>query len=149
MKYPLAKIMVMAMLCLHLGAGVADGNEDQWYATTQSEQAIVNVIRTQLNAFKEGRFDLAYTHASDSIQSRFPDKRSFRDMVENGYGVLLNPLHVRFNGIDRRFKSAVYRVGLISHDGQRWLALYPMIVNGKGIWKIDGCRLLRLTGTLI
>ena len=70
-------------------------------------------------------------------------------MVENSYGVLLNPLHVRFNGIDRRFKSAVYRVGLISHDGQRWLALYPMIENGQGIWKIDGCRLLRLTGTLI
>jgi hypothetical protein len=28
MKYPLAKIMVMAMPCLHLAAGVADGNED-------------------------------------------------------------------------------------------------------------------------
>ena len=66
MKYPLAKIMVMAMLCLHLTAGVADGNEDQWYATTPSEQAIVNVIRTQLNAFKEGRFDLAYMHRTAS-----------------------------------------------------------------------------------
>ena len=124
-------------------------NKDRWHVTTPSEQAIINVIRTQLNAFKAGRFDLAYTHASDRIQSCFPDKRSFRDMVENGYGVLLNPLHVRFNGIDRRFKSAVYRVGLISHDGQRWPALYPMIVNGKDIWRIDGGRLLRLTGTLI
>ena len=54
MKYPLVKIMVMAMPCLHLAAGVADGNEDQWYVTTQSEQAIVSVIRTQLNAFKKG-----------------------------------------------------------------------------------------------
>ena len=113
MKYPLAKIMVMAMLCLHLAAGVADGNEDQWDITTPSEHGIVNVIRAQLNAFKEGRFDLAYTHASDSIQSHFPDQRTFRVMVENGYGVLLNPLHVRFNGIDRRFKSALYRVDII------------------------------------
>ena len=145
----LAKIMVIAMLCLHLAAGVANGNEDQWYATTPSEQAIVNVIRTQLNAFRKGRFDLTYTHASDRIQSRFPDKRSFRDMVENGYGVLLNPLHARFDGIDRRFKTAVYRVGLISHDGQRWPALYPMIVNGKGLWKIDGGRVLRLADTFI
>lgn len=141
--------MVMVMLCLHLTAGVSDENKDQWYVTTQSEQAMVNVIRTQLNAFKEGRYDLAYTHASDRIQSRFPDQRTFRVMVESGYGVLLNPLHVRFNGIDRRFESAVYRVELISHDGQRWLALYPMIMDGKGLWKIDGCRLVRLTGTFL
>ena len=70
-------------------------------------------------------------------------------MVENSYGVLSNPLHVWFNGIDRRFKSAVYRVGLISHDGQRWPALYPMIANGKGLWKIDGGRVLRLADTFI
>ena len=88
-------------------------NKDRWHVTTQSEQAIINAIRTQLNAFKEGRFELAYTHASDSIQSHFPDQRTFRAMVENGYGVLLDPLRVRFNGIDRRFKSAVYRVGPI------------------------------------
>lgn len=149
MNLPLAKIMVMAMLCLHLTAGVAEGNKDRWHVTTQSEQAIINVIHSQLNAFKEGRYDLAYTHASDSIQSHFPDQRTFRSMVENGYGVLLNPLHVRFNGIDRRFESALYRVEIISHDGQRWLALYSMIVNGKGIWKIDGCRLLQLTGTFL
>ena len=149
MKSPLAKIIVMAMFCLHLTAGVADGNKDRWHVTTQSEQAIINVIRTQLNAFKAGRFDLAYTHASDSIQSHFPDQRAFRAMVENGYGVLLDPLRVRFNGIDRRFKSAVYRVEIISRDGQRWLALYPMIVNGKGLWKIDGCRVRRLAGTFI
>ncbi|MDP6078640.1 MAG: DUF4864 domain-containing protein [Arenicellales bacterium] len=149
MKYPLAKIMVMAMLCLHLAAGVADGNEDQWDITTPSEHGIVNVIRAQLNAFKEGRFDLAYTHASDSIQSHFPDQRTFRVMVENGYGVLLNPLHVRFNGIDRRFKSALYRVDIISHDGQRWLALYSMIANGNGLWKIDDCRVFRLAGTFL
>jgi hypothetical protein len=149
MKFPLAKFMVMAMLCLHLAAGVADGNEDQWHVTTQSEQAIINVIRTQIDAFKQGRYDLAYTLASDNIQSRFPDQRTFRAMVENGYGVLLNPLHVRFNGIDRRFKSAVYQVEIISRDRQRWLALYPMILNGEGIWKINGCRLLRLTGTFL
>ena len=137
------------MLCLHLTAGVADGNKDRWHVTTQSEQAIINVIHSQLNAFKEGRYDLAYTHASDSIQSRFPDQRAFRVMVESGYGVLLNPLHVRFNGIDRRFESAVYQVELISHDGQRWLALYPMTMNGNGLWKIDGCRLVRLTGTFL
>ena len=73
MNSPLAKIMVMAMLCQHLTAGVADSNEDQWYVTTQSEQPIINVIHTQLTAFKEGPYDLAYTYASDSIQSRFPD----------------------------------------------------------------------------
>ena len=124
-------------------------NKDRWHVTTQSEQAIINAIRTQLNAFKEGRFELTYTHASDSIQSHFPDQRTFRAMVENGYGVLLDPLRVRFNGIDRRFKSALYRVEIISRDGQRWLALYPMIVNGKGLWKIDGGRVLRLADTFI
>ncbi|HIG13811.1 MAG TPA: hypothetical protein EYQ32_05030 [Gammaproteobacteria bacterium] len=69
----LGKTMMMAMLCQHLTAGVADGNKDRWYVTTPSEQPIINVIHTQLNAFKEGPYDLAYAHASDSIQSRFPD----------------------------------------------------------------------------
>ena len=98
MTSPLAKTMVTAMLCLHLAAGVADENKDQWYVTPKSEQAIVNVIRTQLNAFKKGRYDLAYAHASDSIQSRFPDQRTFIVIVENDYGVLLNPLRVRLMG---------------------------------------------------
>ena len=100
MNSPLAKIMVMvmAMLCQHLTAGVADGNKGQWDVTTQSEKVIISVIHTQLTAFKEGPYDLAYAHASDSIQSRFPDQRTFRVMVENDYGVLLNPLRVRLMG---------------------------------------------------
>ncbi|GIT24567.1 MAG: hypothetical protein CM1200mP41_06110 [Gammaproteobacteria bacterium] len=70
-------------------------------------------------------------------------------MIENGYKVLLDPISIRFDGLDSRFQSAVYRIKLISHDGQHWLALYPMIVTKKGTWKINGCRLLQLTGKLI
>ena len=149
MKLSLAKTVLIATLSLHLAPSIADQTPKQQHVTTMSEHAIARTIRAQLNAFKARRFDLAYIHASESIQSRFPDKHSFRRMIENGYKVLLDPISIRFDGLDSRFQSAVYRIKLISHDGQHWLALYPMIVTKKGTWKINGCRLLQLTGKLI
>ena len=82
MKLSLAKTVLIATLSLHLAPSIADQTPKQRHVTTMSEHAIARTIRAQLNAFKARRFDLAYIHASESIQARFPDKHSFRTMIE-------------------------------------------------------------------
>ncbi|MEE2805262.1 MAG: DUF4864 domain-containing protein [Pseudomonadota bacterium] len=149
MRHRKPPVLFMLAVLLQMSSVFAWADHAKPSFNVADENEIKVVVRAQLNAFRQGQFDLAYGYASDNIKRRFPNSVAFMTMVEEGYAVLLNPLSVRFDGLDQRLDIPVYQVQLIASDGYRWLALYPMVKDDSGAWKINGCQIFQLTRELV
>ena len=62
------------------------------YAITSSdEEEIISVVSAQLQAFQDDDFEKAYSYASPTIKTIFPDYKKFRDMVVGQYQAVYRP----------------------------------------------------------
>ena len=108
--------------------------------------AIRSVIELQLDAFARGDATTAYAQASPTIQTLFPTEEIFMMMVRSGYTALIAPRRVDFLELFYDQASPVYRVGIESPDGTRWMAFYRMVVQPDRSWRIAGCVLTLISG---
>ncbi len=112
-----------------------------------AEPEIRYVIETQLEAFARGDAATAYAQAAPSIQAIFPSEQIFMIMVYSGYYALIGPKRVDFLELYWDNEGAVYRVGIESTNGKRWVALYRMSKQQEdATWKISGCQLFPAIG---
>ena len=109
--------LVTAML-LQIAGEPAWANDDKWSFNFVDENEIATIVHAQLKAFRKKQFDLAFEYASDNIKDRFRGPTKFMAIAKKGYGVLLNPLSVRFDGLDQRLDFPVYKLPLIANDGR-------------------------------
>jgi hypothetical protein len=108
--------------------------------------AIRSVITEQIDAFKRDDGEKAFSLATAGIRARFGSPEVFMEMVRTGYPVVYRPASVRFEA-PRVIEGGVYQsVRMTDHEGQAWLAIYPMQRQPDGSWRIDGCQLARLKG---
>ena len=105
-----------------------------------------SVIELQLDAFARGDATTAYAHASPAIQSLFPTEEIFMMMVRSEYAALIAPRRVEFLELFYDQASPVYRVGIESPDGTRWIAFYRMTLQSDRNWRISGCTLIVIPG---
>ena len=110
------------------------------------EADIRSVIEIQLDAFARGDSTTAYAQASPTIQALFPTKSIFMLMVRSGYAALISPRKVDFLELFDDQGSPVYRVGVESLDGKRWVAFYTMAAQPDNSWRIAGCVLILTAG---
>ena len=108
-----------------------------------------SVIELQLDAFARGDATTAYAQASPTIQTLFPTEEIFMMMVRSGYAALIAPRRVEFLELFYDQASPVYRVGIESPDGTRWMAFYRMAAQPDRSWRIAGCLLTIISGQLI
>jgi hypothetical protein len=101
------------------------------------------IITSQIEAFKSGQDAAAYSYASPFIKGIFPDISVFMGMVKRGYQPVYNPRNYDF-GRAREPKdgSVVQEVLITGPDGKPWTALYDMVRQADGSWKINGVQLL-------
>ena len=100
-------------------------------------RAAESVILRQLEAFRAGDFDTAYSFASSSIQQMF-DRPAFERMVVTGYPEIARSAHVVIAKNQRMTDDQRYiTVRIIGVNGQRIEALYEM-VREDGRWRISG-----------
>lgn len=118
----------------------ADGNN------VDLESDIRSVIEIQLRALAVNDASTAYAQASPEIRKMFPTEDIFMMMVRSGYGALISPRNVTFLELIMDQGAPIYKVGIESPDGKRWMALYRMDQQPKGNWLIAGCVLLYVTG---
>jgi hypothetical protein len=109
---------------------------------TSRETAIQATISAQIEAFRRDDAGAAFAYASPMIQGLFGTPASFMDMVRIGYPQVYRPETVRFGAL-KEIEGGLYQhVVLKGTNGTVVTAVYEMVVV-DGVWRINGCRLLR------
>ena len=127
----MARIAV-AVLALALAAAPRSAAQDDADA-----KAAESVILRQLEAFRNGDFDTAYTFAATSIQQIF-DRPAFERMVVTGYPEIARSAYATIAKNERTPDDRRYvTVRIIGDNGHRIEALYEM-VREDGRWRIGG-----------
>ena len=129
------------MLCLILyflisGLTLA---EDKLTTESQSKEKIIAVIDAQLEAFRSGDAERAYSLATPGIQRQFTNSSIFMEMVINGYNVLRQPTKVEYHDLREHFGVKVQLVKLTDLNGFTFQAFYQMEQQNSGEWRIGGC----------
>jgi len=100
-------------------------------------RAAESVILRQLEAFRTGDFETAYTFAAAVIQQTF-DQPAFERMVTTGYAEIARSAFAVIAKNERAAEDRRYvTVRIIGFNGHRIEALYEM-TREDGQWKISG-----------
>lgn len=107
-------------------------------------EAIRSVIGRQLEAFKRDDGAGAFALATEGIRAQFGSAETFMAMVRSSYPAVYRPKTIRFEKPEVVDGITVQAVTLTDEEGRAWMALYPMQREKAG-WRINGCRLRRLS----
>lgn len=144
----MSKFLPFLLLFLLVGIGTVWANEED-EPNTEQKKNIIAVIDAQLEAFRSGNAEQAYSYASPNIQRQFPDSMMFMQMVKNGYNVLRQPTQVEYQNLYEHFGVWVQMVRLTDLNGFAFQAMYQMEQQESGEWKIGGCMLQAVSGEQI
>ncbi|WP_428428715.1 DUF4864 domain-containing protein [Pararhizobium sp.] len=102
-----------------------------------------SIIQNQIEAFLNDDAEAAYSFASPQIRQKFPDKSIFFEMVKRGYTPVYRPGNFAFgrNKIDG--DTVVQEVLISAPDGKDWTALYFLVKQPDGSYKINGVQMLQ------
>ena len=110
------------------------------YAITASdEDEIISVVSAQLQAFQDDDFEKAYSYASPTIKTIFPDYKKFRDMVVGQYQAVYRPKSINIGSVSTEGGVPFLEVYLVDPDGIFVTAIYSMQQQENGSWLINGC----------
>jgi len=94
-------------------------------------------VMKQLEAFRRGDFDTAYTFASSEIKELF-DRSAFEQMVKNGYPEIARSTFASVADSTVAPNGHVYlQIKIRGSNGNSIEALYEMVLE-NGQWKING-----------
>jgi hypothetical protein len=94
-------------------------------------------VMKQLEAFRRGDFDTAYTFASSDIKQQF-DRSAFEQMVKNGYPEIARSTFANVAGSTMAPNGHAYlSIKIRGANGNSIEALYELVLE-NGQWKING-----------
>ncbi len=103
-----------------------------------------SMIEAQIRAFLQDDPERAYSYAAPGIKAVYPDKNVFFAMVKKSYEPVYHPGNYAF-GRSRSIDNGamIYHEVLISgRDGKDWTAIYQVIRQPDGAYKIGGVQIL-------
>ena len=112
-----------------------------------SDRAAVRlVIEKQLAAFADDEAERAFALASPKIQEMFITARNFMDMVRIAYPVVYRPASLSFQVPYVEGDEVWQVVEMRDAQGMDWTAIYTLLRQADGVWRINGCVLKRGLG---
>jgi hypothetical protein len=135
----LRRILVLALLLLPVAAGAQTPAD----IPAPDRAAIRQVISDQIAAFRRDDGPGAFAYASPMIQNMFGTPELFMDMVRNGYPPVYRPQRFEFARLVWMDGQLTQLVDIVGPDGIAVTAAYAMELQPNGVWRINGCRLLR------
>ncbi len=102
-----------------------------------------SIIQNQIEAFLNDDAETAYSFASPQIKGKFPDKNIFFDMVKRGYTPVYRPGNFAFGRSKVEGDTVVQEVLISGPDGKDWTALYFIVKQPDGTYKINGVQMLQ------
>ena len=133
-----------ALFCVWFVASLAALNAFAAEPLEPGDRAAVRlVIEKQLAAFAEDEAERAFAFASPKIQEMFITARNFMDMVRISYPVVYRPASLSFQ-VPYLDGGEVWQVAeMRDAAGMDWTALYTLLRQADGVWRINGCVLRR------
>ena len=107
---------------------------------------IVDVIGTQLEAFKRDEASAAFAFASPDVQAIFGKPANFLKMVAEAYQPIYRSQSVTYLDLNEKNGRIVQRVLFSGPEGKQVLAPYVMERQLDETWRIAGCILVDSTG---
>ena len=102
-------------------------------------RAIQIVIQAQIQAFKAGQAERAFSFASEAIRAQFGDAATFLAMVQAGYPMLLRPSGLSFFVPEVAKGDVVQKVQVRDVEGRLWDVTYQLQPQPDKTWRINGC----------
>jgi len=102
-----------------------------------------SIIQNQIEAFLNDDAETAYSFASPQIKGKFPDKSIFFEMVKRGYTPVYRPGNFAFGRSKIDGDTVVQEVLISGPDGKDWTALYFLVKQPDGTYKINGVQMLQ------
>ncbi|WP_426238386.1 DUF4864 domain-containing protein [Pararhizobium sp. DWP1-1-3] len=102
-----------------------------------------SIIQNQIEAFLNDDAETAYSFASPQIRQKFPDKSIFFEMVKRGYTPVYRPGNFAFGRSKIDGDTVVQEVLISAPDGKNWTALYFLVKQPDGSYKINGVQMLQ------
>ncbi len=105
-------------------------------------KAAQGAIASQIEAFKAGENDKAFSYAAPSIAMMFPTVDAFMTMVEGGYKPVQKPQQFSFGRARELGSQQIMQEVLVTGpDGKDYMAVYQLLRQRDGSWKISGVSL--------
>jgi hypothetical protein len=101
------------------------------------------IIQNQITAFLNDDAKTAYSFASPTIRGKFPNETAFFDMVKKGYAPVYRPGNFAFGRSKVEGDMVVQEVLISGPDGKDWTALYQLLKQPDGSYKINGVHMVR------
>jgi Domain of unknown function (DUF4864) len=125
-------------------AAVAPAFADEAPPLAPAERAAIRqTIESQIAAFRRDDGAAAFAFASEELRRRFGSAETFMRMVQTGYQPVYRPSQVTFGAIETVDGAPVQHVLVAGPDGNIVEALYFMKLEADGVWRIDGCLLMK------
>jgi hypothetical protein len=134
------KVPAAVVLCLVSSlAGIPPARAEEPFDTVRS------VIEQQITAFLNDDAKAAYGFASPSIRGKFASEQAFFDMVRRSYAPVYRPGNFAFGRTKATGDTVVQEVLISGPDGKDWTALYQVVKQPDGSYKINGVHMVRAT----
>lgn len=117
--------------------------------TGEDAQAMRSVVQIQLGAFAADDAALAFSLATAATRDMLQDADVFLEMVRHRYPALLNHRLALFSEPELIDGHALIAVRLTDTDDAVWIAVYELIPENDGSWKIETCNLIEAHSTSI
>ena len=111
--------------------------------------AVRQVIEAQLAAFAADDAQQAFSYASPTIQETFITARNFLDMVRIAYPVVYRPASLSFQVPYLQGNEVWQNVEMRDSADVPWTAIYTLLRQPDGLWRISGCVLRRGLGQAV
>jgi len=109
--------------------------------TDNDKIAIRIVIRNQIEAFKAGDGERAFSYASSGVKQQFNTPADFFNTLKSAYESVLVPRSMVFEDLKEVMGIVTQPVLFFASDGDTVIASYMMEKEEDGDWKISGCYL--------
>jgi hypothetical protein len=136
-----------ALICLWLFASLCALKAMAAEPLEPGDRAAVRlVIEKQLAAFADDDAEEAFSFASPKIQEMFVTARNFLDMVRIAYPVVYRARSLSFQVPYLQGDEVRQTVEMRDAKGTDWTAIYTLLRQPDGPWRISGCVLRRGLG---
>jgi len=103
------------------------------------------IIERQIEAFSRDDAGAAYSFASPAMRGRFPSEDVFFDMVKRSYAPIYRPGNFAFGRSKVEGDMVVQEVLISGADGEDWTALYQLVRQPDGSYKINGVHMVQVS----
>lgn len=112
-------------------------------------QAIHDVVQSQLDALSEDDAGRAFSLATKHMRSLIGTPDRFLQMIKDQYPAVYRNRLALFSQPERIDGHTMIIVRLTDSENSVWIAIYELMREADGTWKIEGCNLVETTSVSV